>query len=203
VVFEMFRSLRVYSSIAFGVAAASLALPFVEVKDNTAENTFEVLWQGLDFVVGGRFSVHASTLMPDGQGGYALQPVPGDVISQWLGPKLPVVVARPAFIVVAVVLLAGLLAPVLAGLRAPRAVAAVAGFAGAAALAAGEAAALVQLAPTTPGLRPTTAYGFWIVLAVLVAVGAANLITLRRLRRRPSDDPAGRIPLWTRSGRIQ
>lgn len=172
-------SLRLASSLGFAGAAGGLALPFVRVGEENSTGSFAILWQGIDFVLGGHYSARSSVLLWAGDG-YSLQPMPQELVDRWATPTAYPVAARPAFIVAAVLLLAGLLAPVLAGIRPPRMLAAAAGLGGAIALGIGEVAVLGGVLLPSPGAHPEAAYGFWVVLAVLVAVGLVNLVMLGR-----------------------
>jgi hypothetical protein len=172
--------LRLFSSLGFGLGLGGLFLPFVSAKDTNPAGVFALRWQGVDFVLGGQLSGQASVLLPDGDGQYWLQPLPYDSVDHLVNSDAAIAYARPAFIAVAVLLVAGLLAPFLRGVRPPRAVGTAAAFGALVALGLGEAYAVNGIGHSPLAAQPGAAYGFWLVFGLLFAIAAANLYALLR-----------------------
>jgi hypothetical protein len=167
--------LRVGISIAFGVTVALLALPFAAVRRTGNDYMEAQTWSGLALTLRRASRPHLEELIWDQQRrAYvmhdfgAVYGVPGVVLPvQW------------GFIVAAVLIVAGLCAEILAGVRWRAAVQMVAGFGAGAALTIGE--LVLHSSVRTPlfdKIEPVPAYGFWLTLGLLVTLGFAGLVTL-------------------------
>jgi hypothetical protein len=177
------RMVRPLSSLAFLAGLGGLFLPFVTARDTNPAGVFALRWQGIDFVLGGRLSGRAEVLLPDGSGQYWLQPLPLDAVDHLVDSDAATAYARPAFIAVAILLAAGVVATLLRA----RVIATTAAFGAAIALGIGEMYAVGVLGTGPLTAQPGAAYGFWLVFALLLVIAAANLYALLR---RPTPDPA-------------
>jgi len=176
------------SPFGFVLAGLCFFLPFVTF--GTADETMRAsaTWLGTDLTVGGEARLHLEELLWDE---HLHRNTMQDVTAE-LAPltrsslKEPLFVpGQPAFIAAVVLVLLGVLAWLLVGVRARAWTAGVAGLAGAAVLAVGAGLALLRIArfTATSTVHPVLGYGFWLAAGLLVLLGAGNAVAAYRLRR--------------------
>jgi hypothetical protein len=175
--------LRVGVSIGFAATAALLALPFAAVRKVGYGFSEAQTWSGLALTMRLASRPHLEELIWDqSRRAYVMQDVTAAYVPQAHIPGL-VLPVQWAFIVAAVLIVAGLSAEILSGRRWPTVVQMVAGFGAAAAITIGELVALRSL-PRYPFDESVPAYGFWLALCLLVMLGLANLVTFLSSRDR-------------------
>jgi hypothetical protein len=181
---------RLLAPVGFAVAVVCFALPFAawRIADPTIE--FAQTWSGLTLALGGRSRSHLVQLARDPTTG-ALEWHGDDPIPVQFGGDAGIrISAQPAFMVAVVLVIAGVAAIILAGERTRAIVSAVAAVAAAVALSAGEWVFLRDGQSRLPALPVRTdayqaAYGFWVVLFLLVVLavdGVARAIHYSRVR---------------------
>jgi hypothetical protein len=175
------------SPLGFLLVGACFLLPFVALRQNTADYRVALTWHGVDIAEGGDGRTHFEEKLWDEQRReYVMTDISAD-IAQWVasGQTPTRIHAQPALIAAMVLALAGLLVPALAGLwSAARlaALASLAGFACAIALVVGQWLAMQQLTQTYSWFRGYvgSAYGFWLAFGGLVALGSTNAVMAYR-----------------------
>ena len=184
---------RLLSPIGFVLVGLSFLLPFVSLRlaDNAAGQV-AITWHGAELTVGGDGRIHLAEPLPDPRTGeLRMQDVSEELapVARQLAKGGLFLPGQPAVIGTVLLVLLGVLSVVPAGVRTRRVLATVAGLAGAAALTLGEWLAARRIGHAYPTHPPVLwAYGFWLVLALLLALGAVNAVLLYR------SQPATRYP---------
>jgi hypothetical protein len=174
--------------IGAGFALAALLfvlLPFVTVGASQTGTTVSWTWTGRTFLIGGNAVLHAEESLYDSRLGRDVTTDVTDAVQSILGVKVdPPLLPQPIFMSAALFIVAGLAGAVLLSEAARPLVFAVAGIGGAVTLVVAQSHVIDVLyhgvlANVGP---PTTAYGFWIVDGLLLALGlAGTVLTAQRI----------------------
>jgi hypothetical protein len=176
-------SRRILSPAGYLVVAFLFLLPFVALDFDSPLVRGQAAWSGVDLTVGGEAGISLNIIWYGGAGelrteATTIEAFYGDERAQQFLPHR-FLHSQALAIAGAMMVLAGLLSGILAGERIQALVAAVAGLSAAALLSIAEARAVGFTGPYTQ-----TEYGFWLVLGLLLALGAANAVHAVRLRHR-------------------
>jgi hypothetical protein len=189
------RLVRWLIGVGFGLAGLLFALlPFATVQASQAGTTVSWNWTGGTFVVGGYAVLHVEEELWDPQLGRNVPTDVTDAFQSIFGSKVdPPLLPQPIFMSAALFIIAGFIGAFLLTAAARPLVFAVAGIGGAVSLVVAQTHVINQLyhgvlANVGP---PTSAYGFWIVGGLLLALGLAG--TVLTVRHVIAGTPAGTL----------
>jgi hypothetical protein len=181
---------RVFSYFGFILVAALFFVPFWAMRDEQVNNGHVIsrtalTWHGSDLVIGGDGRLHVEELSWDSHGHEYLKDESDSPVYKEFGLDKIGVSSQPAFVVAALLVLAGAGVAMVVSGRWWTVGSAGAAFAAAGALEIGH--GLMAYSFTHRYRIPRTdlqpAYGLWLALAVLVALGVANTVMAVRAFR--------------------
>jgi hypothetical protein len=195
------RLVRWLIGAGFALAALLFAfLPFVTLGSSQAGSTMRWTWTGWTCLFGGHPALHVDELLYDSRLGRYVSTDVTDAFQSLLGARdnATLLLPQPIFMSAALFVIAGLAGAILLTAPARPLVYAVAGIGGAITLVVAQIHVINVLyhgvlAKVGP---PTTAYGFWIVDGLLLALGLAGTVLTARhiLAGTPTSAPEAADP---------